>query len=160
MPGVILDTDFLSSFLKIGQLDLVRLYFQVGDVLVTDAVVGELARAGLLDRVAALPWVHVRTGDLLPNRSTQQRLGPLEAGETSPIALALVTPDGALLTNDRRADRAAARLGVTVLDIPGFLAACKASGLLDRESLAATVKDPRDKDHYQFAARVLGFLLS
>lgn len=43
MVSVILDADFLSSFLKIGKLDRVRDYFQVETLLLPPAVFREVA---------------------------------------------------------------------------------------------------------------------
>ena len=54
MPTVILDTDFLSSFLKIGCCDLIRLLYQVKQATIPTAVHRELAQTTLLPQLLAI----------------------------------------------------------------------------------------------------------
>ena len=60
MPAVILDTDFLSSFLKIGCCDLVRKLYQIDQAFIPTAVHRELAQTTLLPELLAIPWITVR----------------------------------------------------------------------------------------------------
>ena len=46
---IILDTDFLSSFLKIGRLNLVRDFFNVDYVSIPLAVFTEIGKTDLVD---------------------------------------------------------------------------------------------------------------
>jgi hypothetical protein len=61
MPTVILDTDFLSSFLKIGRCDLICLLYQIEQATIPTAVHRELARTTLLPQLLAVPWISVTT---------------------------------------------------------------------------------------------------
>ena len=61
MPTVILDTDFLSSFLKIGRCDLVRRLYQIEQATIPTAVHRELAQTTLLPQLLAIPWITVTT---------------------------------------------------------------------------------------------------
>jgi len=84
----------------------------------------------------------------------------LGAGELEAITLALEHPNSLLLMSDNRARREANRSGVQVVNIPAFLLACKISGFLDREKIAATVRDLEEKDRYGFRQEVLARLLA
>lgn len=161
-PTVVLDTDFLSAFLKIDRLPLVRDFYQVEHLLVPLAVYREVSQTSLLQRLAAIPWLRVESADaeVLEDLSQQTGYFDLGAGEREAIALALRLPDAVLLMNDNRARREAIQSGVEVVDIPAFLLACKLSGLLDRGQTAATVRDLQTKDRYGFRADVLARLLS
>jgi hypothetical protein len=59
MPTIILDTDFLSSLLKIDRCDLIRTLYQVDRVYIPAAVHRELARTDLLTRLLEIPWIDV-----------------------------------------------------------------------------------------------------
>jgi len=59
MPTVILDTDFLSSFLKIERCYLVQTLYQVEQALIPIAVHRELARTDLLQKLLAVRWIKV-----------------------------------------------------------------------------------------------------
>jgi predicted nucleic acid-binding protein len=59
MLAIILDTDFLSSFLKIDRCDLVRSLYQVEQAIVPVAVHRELAQTDLLTQLLAIPWIDV-----------------------------------------------------------------------------------------------------
>ena len=59
MANVVLDTDFLSSFLKIDQLDLVRRFFRTERLLVPIAVYREIAMTTLLPALASLDLIQI-----------------------------------------------------------------------------------------------------
>jgi hypothetical protein len=58
-PLVILDTDFLSAFLKIERLPLIRDLYQVTTVSIPTAVYQEVALTDLLPRLLTLTWIRV-----------------------------------------------------------------------------------------------------
>ena len=156
--AIVLDTDFLSAFLKIGQLSLVRDFYAVETLLVPPAVYHEMSRTKLVERLAALPWIHIEppaTGSVL--LEDEPRLG---RGELEAIALAGQRDNSLLLTNDNRALEAARRAGLNAVDIPAFLLSCKVSGFLEREQIQSLVQDLREKDRYGFRKEVLDLLLS
>ena len=65
MPVVILDADFLSSFLKIGRVSLIQNLFPDDEIVVSSAVFREVARTQLLPDLIAASWIRLRTPDLL-----------------------------------------------------------------------------------------------
>lgn len=162
MTEVVLDSDFLSAFLKIDELPLVRELHRTESVTIPPAVFREVSLTPLLTRLTAMPWVRVvapeaaRLGQLLGDESFQ-RLGP---GEQEVIALTVERPNVAVLMNDNHARRIAARFGVEATSIPAFLLACKLTGFLDRSALVRITDLLRERDRYSFRQDVLARLLS
>jgi predicted nucleic acid-binding protein len=161
MPTVILDTDFLSSFLKIGRCNLIRSFYQVEQAIIPAAVHRELAQTDLLTSLLAIRWINVPPVEPSPDETllrdaTFQTLG---AGEKACIVLARTLTEAVLLMSDNKARQFARSLGVTVVNIPAFLLACKMIGLVDPKQMAQIIQDLRDKDFYLFKSEVHDALL-
>ncbi len=159
---VILDTDFLSAFLKIHRLDLVRDFYGVEEVRIPQAVFREVSATDLIVQLSALPWavVQLPDRDRLDRLRTEQDLEGLGQGEIEAIAVAQEYGDNAvLLTNDNQARRKAVELGVEVDNIPAFLLACRQTGFLNRDEIAETVISLEREDHYGFRREVRERLL-
>jgi predicted nucleic acid-binding protein len=154
--GVILDTDFLSAFLKIGRLELVRDFYGVEALIVPAAVVAELSRTPLLQELSRIAWIRI---EAMENDSTGELLHKLGRGEQEAITLAR-RPGSLLLSNDSLARQAAGRLGVEAVDIPAFLLSCKLTGFLDGDGIREIVRELREKDHYGFRKEILDRLLA
>ena len=60
---VVLDADFLSAFLKIERLSIVRDFFGLDLVFTPPAVYREISVTDLLPRLTATPWIEVREPD-------------------------------------------------------------------------------------------------
>lgn len=160
--GIILDTDFLSAFLKIGHLGTVRDFYKVDYLLVPTAVYREISQTDLLPVLLKDPGIQVQISDHAVVRSLLQdkailRLGP---GEQEAIALAIERKEAVLLINDNKAVKEATRLGIQTVDIPTFLFACKLSGFLDFPNLLRMVTALEEKDRYKFRKDVRDLLLS
>ena len=161
MPTVILDTDFLSSFLKIGRCDLVRRLYQIEQATIPTAVHRELAQTTLLPQLLARPWITVTTdipsvGETLVHDSTFHALG---SGEQECILLARFLPDVVLLMSDNKARQFARSLDVTVANIPAFLLACKMAALVSPEQMAQIIDDLKTQDYYEFRPEIRRALL-
>ncbi|MFL6203546.1 MAG: hypothetical protein ACJ76J_30635 [Thermoanaerobaculia bacterium] len=152
--AVVLDTDFLSAFLKIGRLALVRDFYGADSLLVPSAVLHEVSSTPLFAELNQLPWIRVVTPE-----SSPPALQGLGAGEREAIGLAQQVKT-LVLTNDNQARRAAQRIGVAAVDIPSFLLSCKSSGFLSREGIGEVVNALMEKDRYGFRKEVLDRLLS
>jgi predicted nucleic acid-binding protein len=159
---VTLDTDFLSSFLKIGRCDLIRSLYRVEQAFIPATVHRELAQTDLLESLLATDWIKVpsveqpRDEALLQNH-TFQALG---VGEQACIRLARAWPDSVLLISDNKARQFARSLGITVANIPAFLLACKMAGLVTQQEMAQIVQDLKARDFYEFKAEVRDLLLA
>lgn len=80
---VVLDTDFLSAFLKIDRLSLVKDFYGVEELLVPPAVYREVSVTDLFPGLAAIPWIRVQLLDAKRKQQLRQdgelaRLGPGE----------------------------------------------------------------------------------
>jgi predicted nucleic acid-binding protein len=161
MPTIIFDTDFLSSFLKISRCDLVRPLYQVERAIIPIAVHRELAQTELLRLLLAIDWINVLQVEISPDErllqeSTFQTLG---AGERACTLLAHSLPDAVLLMNDNKARQFARSLGITVVNIPAFLLACKMTGLVGSKEIIQIIEDLRIKDFYEFKSEIRDLLL-
>lgn len=58
--SVVLDADFLSAFLKIDRLLIVKSFYQVEGLLVPPAVYREVSLTDLLHRLTSIPWISVQ----------------------------------------------------------------------------------------------------
>jgi predicted nucleic acid-binding protein len=161
MPTVILDTDFLSSLLKIGHCDLVRQLYQIEGATIPTAVHRELAQTSLLPQLLAIPWITVTTvapsvDETLVQDPTFQALG---SGEQECILLACILPDSLLLISDNMARQFARSQGVTVANIPAFLLASKMAALVTPEQMAQIIDDLKTQDYYEFRPDIRRVLL-
>ena len=80
---IVIDADFLSSFLKIGRLQLVVQFYQVHEVVIAPAVYNEIAQTMLLPALLALSWIRIDAPPLLSIQQLRQQgeYGQLGAGE-------------------------------------------------------------------------------
>jgi predicted nucleic acid-binding protein len=156
---VFLDTDFLSAFLKIEQLHLVKDFYGVEVLRVPVAVYREVSLTKLLPHLATFQWALVA---LEPGESPVRDpdFVGLGKGEREAIQWALNTPGSLVLMNDLKARRIAHRLGVDTVDIPAFLLSCKDSGFLSLAKVREVIEALQEKDRYGFRKEVLDRLLS
>lgn len=156
MAAAIADTDILSTFGKIGRIDLLRLLFQ--KIHVAPAVYRELLRA---EQVGFIWAADVKQGiELLPLTESENRevgqlftLYPqLGSGEVESFVLARAH-HLLCLTNDRRAKEVGKELGLAYLDLEEILWALKARRILTIEALAQLIEQVEEKDHTQIKAK-------
>lgn len=159
---ILIDADFLSAFLKIGRLSLIRDFYQVEQILLPPAVYREIAQTTLLPQLVALNWLALTIPD--PDQLAKLRQGiefnRLGAGEQEAIALALAQTDSVLLMNDNKARLVAAALGVTGVNIPAFLLACKLADLVSNAEMRQIIDELWTKDYYKFRQDVQSRLLA
>ena len=162
MPTILLDTDFLSSSLKIERCDLIRSLFQVEQAFIPAAVHRELAETDLLTQLLAIPWISVWPEEPPSDGDSSQDPGfeALGAGEQACILLARSVADAILLTSDNVARRYAQSQGIVVVNIPAFLLACKLAGLVKLEQMIRITEDLKVLDFYEFRVEVRDLLLA
>ena len=161
-PRIVLDADFLSAFLKIDRLSLIKDFYQVEQVLIPLAVYREVSLTSLLQKLVGISWLQVEAPDpgLVEELFRENRPDALGAGEQECIALAHQHPGSVLLINDNRARHQAAELGLAAVSVPAFLLACKISSFVDCDQIADVVRALREMDHYGFRGDVLVQLLT
>lgn len=161
-PRVILDADFLSAFLKIDQLLLIKDFYRAENLLIPPSVYREVSLTSLLQKLVGISWLRIEAPEpgLLEKLSLEAGFDDLGAGEREAISLARQRSGSLLLMNDNRARRQAAQNGIQAVNVPAFLLACKLSRFLDRDQIAEVVRALQEKDHYGFRADVLAQLLA
>ena len=159
---VVLDADFLSAFLKIDRLSLIKNFYQTEQLLIPPAVYREVSLTSLLQGLVGISWFQVEApaSGLVEELFRESRSEDLGAGERESIALAHQHSGSVLLMNDNRARRQAVQLGLQVVNVPAFLLACKLSRFLDRDQITELVRALQEKDRYGFRADVLAQLLA
>lgn len=158
MVRVVVDTDFLSAFLKTESLDLVRDYFRVEKLILPGAVYREVAVTSLLPRLAATAWLELRRVDRevveAAATATRSEFADLGAGEREAIALAADLGTAVLLTNDKKALRCAEALDLQAVSIPAFLLLYKSLGEEASGEVSRLVTALEEKDRYAFPAEI------
>ncbi len=140
---IIVDTDFMSSFLKIGKLDLLRDFFKE-DLYIPLSVLKEISQTDLIKELIEKKYVRVRSIEEVDVRDT----GVLGRGELECISLA--SENDIVLMDDRKAGKIAMENNVKVVNIPGFLLALKKSNYLTQNQLKEIMDDLKEKDYYHF----------
>lgn len=155
---IVSDTDFLSSFAKIDEVNLVFKVFRIKEILITDAVYNELKESTIFDKL--LPYFSAKENKLVIKEvSAKESLEYLGAGENESIALAKEYR-AKLLMNDKIAGKYAEKGGVKVIDIPAFLFYCKEKNVLNISQLKTLISRLKSKDFYAFEKEVEKALIS
>jgi predicted nucleic acid-binding protein len=120
-----------------------------------------LARTDLLTPLLAIRWISVSAQEPSPDETLLQdtTFQALGAGERACISLAHTLSDVVLLMSDNQARHFARSVGVTVVNIPAFLLACKMSGLVEPDQMIQIIQDLNEKDYYRFKSSVRDLLL-
>jgi len=145
---IVSDTDFLSSFAKIDELNLVFKVFKTKEIVITEAVYDELKESPLFDLL--LPYFSSKENKItikkLSAKDVPENLG---VWERESISLAK-DKKAKLLMNDKVAGRYAEKVGVKVIDIPAFLFYCKEKKILNNSQLKTIILNLKAKDFYEF----------
>ncbi|MCK5660209.1 MAG: hypothetical protein KAH86_02545 [Methanosarcinales archaeon] len=159
-PKIVLDTDFLSSFLKIGRVDMVRDFFNVDYVSIPLAVFTEVGETNLVNPLIDKDWIRIKTVKS-SNASffDAEDFDVLGAGERECMMLCKESAQHLLLINDKKARQVAINSGISVLNISGFLLACKKTIFINQDELSVIIDDLRIKDFFEFSKKDLEILI-
>lgn len=159
----ILDTDFLSSFFKIGKLKLVLKALNIKHVVVPSTVYEELKEAKFFNEIASLfafnekelnndRFILVKIVNLIEEKAnfTKEETITLGRGECGCFILAKNSAD-TILIDDQRARVIAKGKGLKVVSIPVFLLFCKKRNVVSSDELKQIVNDLKAKDYYEFS---------
>ena len=152
MAILVCDTDFLSSFLKIGRLELVKDLFKEENLYIPVAVLGEIANSDLITDLLNIEWIKVKkVGDEdLNEMEKDKEFAYLGSGEKECLALCKRFENSVLLISDNKARMIANKTEIFTLNISAFLLACKDVGILSREDVLTIIHDLKEKDYYEF----------
>ena len=150
---IICDTDFLSSFLKIGRLELVRDLFKTKNLCIPVAVLSEVAKTNLITALLDKEWVKVKNvsdADFKKMKRNKEFTN-LGSGEKECFALCKRFKNSVLLISDNKARKVANKNEIVTLNISAFLLSCKEMGILESNDIANIIHDLREKDYYEFS---------
>ena len=150
---IIIDTDFLSSLLKINRLEIVRDLFKEENVHIPVAVLNEVAKTELIADLVSKDWVKVRKvkEEDLRKMERDKEFANLGSGEKECIVLCKQIRGSILLISDNKASKIANKNDIMVLNIPAVLLACKQMKILNIEDIVAIIRDLKEKDYYEFS---------
>ncbi len=151
---VVCDTDFLSSFLKIDRLELVKEFFGVDNIHVPVAVLYEITKTDLIADLLDKHWILIIcvNDDDLIEMEHDSVFASLGSGEKECMVLCRQLQDSILLISDKKAMQTAVKNRITVLNIPALLLACKETGVLDGGEIAVIARDLKKMDYYEFSS--------
>ncbi len=163
---IVLDTDFFSSFFKIGRLDLILDVTGEEKLVIPGTVYDELQRTNFFDEilyrmafsedeVSDERYILVKKVDLsiCDNFIDPREITSLGKGELGCIVLA--KEHGAvILISDRRARQIARDKKLKAISIPTFLLRYKRERKISVEEVKGIIKDLREKDFYAFSKEV------
>jgi len=154
--AAISDTDILSTFGKIGRVDLLQRLFN--EIYVAPAVYHELLRveqlgvswlATLIETITPLPLAEGEIKEVEHLVTSYPQLG---SGEIETFVLANVH-HLICLTNDRQAKKVCQLLGLSYLDLEEILRALKIKEIMTVEGLAEVIDQIEEKDHTRIKAK-------
>ncbi|MBI2668555.1 hypothetical protein HYX14_01805 [Candidatus Woesearchaeota archaeon] len=167
----ILDTDFLSSFFKIGKLKLVLKALNVKHVVVPSTVYEELKEAKFFNEISSLfsfnekeldgdRFILVKAVDLIgwKEKFTKEETITLGKGELGCFMLVENSGD-TIFIDDQRARLVAKGKGLKVVSIPAFLLFCKRKNVVSLNELRKIVEDLKEMDYYEFSEESRELLL-
>lgn len=168
---VILDTDFLSSFMKIGRLKLVLKALDAKHVIIPSTVYGELKGAAFFNALTSSFAFHegelsderfilVKTVDAVEGEAnfSEEEIRTLGKGELGCFILAKRSGD-TILIDDQRARAIAKEKGLHAVSIPTFLLFCKREHVIPLDGIKGIVEALKEKDYYELSEESRALLL-
>ena len=167
----ILDTDFLSSFFKIGKLKLVLKALNVKRVVVPSTVYEELKKAKFFNEISSLfsfngkeldddRFILVKNVDVREweDHFTKEEILLLGKGELGCFVLAENSGE-TILIDDQRARVIAKGKGLKVVSLLAFLLFCKKRNVVSFDEIKKIVEELKKNDYYEFSEEARELLL-
>jgi len=149
---IILDTDFLSSVLKIGRLNLVKDFFNVKFLHIPVGVMREISTTVLMNEFLKVDYIKIiNVSEKYFGMLKGVEFDRLGTGEKECMALCKQYQNSMLLISDNKARKVARKNGIVVLNIPAFLLACKKTMFLENNEIALIMKDLKQKDYCNYS---------
>lgn len=145
---VVIDTDILSTFVKIGKTGLLHKLFPKSKVLLCPAVHSEIGRAVKLGILDSVPASFSRIELTQSERSLAKEVAgrtALGAADMECLSVAR-NRDCLMLSNDRQVGNEALSLGVEHLTLPLLLRELWKSGALSKSEVTKLVDEIERKD--------------
>lgn len=145
---VVIDTDILSTLVKVGKTGLLQRLFPRSKTLLCPAVHSEISRAVKLGIVDSIPASFSRIELASSEKRLAQEIGErtaLGAAEVECIAVAK-NRECLMLSNDRQAGNEALSLAVDHLSLPLLLRELWKAGVLSKAGVAKLIDEIERKD--------------
>ncbi|NQE54723.1 hypothetical protein C5S29_14125 [ANME-1 cluster archaeon GoMg3.2] len=168
---IVMDTDFFSSFLKIGRLELILEVSNEEKLVIPKTVYDELKRTAFFDEILLRiafsedvlndeRYILVKTVDLsiCDDFIDQKEITSLGKGELGCMVLAREYK-AEILVSDRHARAIARAKKLKAISIPTFLLRGKRKRKIPVEEIKRIIADLREKDYYAFSKEVEAELL-
>lgn len=145
---IVADTNILSTFARVGAIDLLRQLCESDRLHVTPATFNKLRRAvevgcdflaptlGAIQAGSGLDLIELRREEILTLDALPRSLG---SGEAESIAVCLHRPGTRLLTNDKRARNFCREHSIPCLDLPAILRALWVRQVVGKERVRQLV---------------------
>jgi predicted nucleic acid-binding protein len=167
---VLLDTDFLSSFFKIGKLKLILKALNVGHLIIPSTVYGELKDSKFFNELVSSfafneenlddeKYILVKEIKNPREHFDKEKTKILGDGELGCFLLAKESNE-TILIDDQRARRIAKEEELKVTSIPAFLLHCKKKKILSTNEIKQIMENLKEKDYYEFSAESADSLLT
>ena len=156
MKTAISDTDVLSSFGKVGRVDLLQRLFL--KIYAAPAVYRELMKVELMGSSWVTPVKEAVESLLLTEKQMKEvehlitTYPQLGSGEVETFVLAKAHRL-LCLTNDRQAKKVCQSLGLAYLDLEEILRAIKLIGIMIPEILEQLIEQIEERDHTRIKAK-------
>src|SRR3989344_5186995 len=159
---MIIDTDFASSFFKIGRLTLILTALKIQYLIIPSTAYEKLKKALFFDKM--IPHFAFSEGDVddtkfillrevnlneIKEYLEEEKMKLLGDGELGCFLLAKKNND-TILIDDSHARKVAQDLGLKVASIPAFLSYCKKKNIISSTEIKSIINDLKEKDYYQF----------
>ncbi len=145
---VVIDTDILSTFVKVGKTGLLHRLFPKSRILLCPAVHSEISRAVKLGIVDSVPASVSRIELALSEKRLAREIGErtaLGAADIECLAVAK-SRECLMLTNDRQVANETLSIAVNQLGLPLLLRELWKSGVLSKAGVVKLVDEIERKD--------------
>ena len=156
---VVVDTDILSTFLKVRRPDLIRKLFPKSKIFFCPAVVSEIRRGAELGMVSETRYELSTTNLTRAEEVIAREIGRRPAlGRADCECLAVAQfRTSLLLSNDRTVRGEASSRGIDVMNLPQALRELWRTGVMKKEDVVKLAEEIEKKDNVAFKGRRLIF---
>ena len=157
---IIVDNNILSTFAKIGRLDILFQLFPQTQIGIVPAVYNEL-RVGVIKGHVQLKqvmeMVQQKSIRLITLKEAEIFLKPtlpisFDEGELESVAVSK-SRKITLLTNERSVKKWCIREDIKYADLPDLLRTCWKSKMMSKEEVKSLIEDIEDKDNITFRSK-------
>ena len=157
---IIIDNNILSTFAKIGRLDILFRLFPQRQIAIVPAVYDELRigiRKGYVQLEDVMAMVEKKSIRLITLTEAEIFLKPtlpvsFDEGELESVAVCK-SREKPLLTNERSVKNWCIKEDIKYADLPDLLRACWQSTVMSKKEVKSLIEDIEEKDNITFRSK-------